>query len=146
MQAHGGNLLREVFHQFWRELKAQPDWTSPSAGILRFEVMVLAVCFHGRHKSEACLWLTMWNWRRIGGALAQPDSAKPYNRLCSQCWSSGMCGHSQGPDGGSWGCDGRMDERRAEEHHWLWRAARIFDEVAQQELEIDGPPDLSRTG
>ena len=82
VQAHGGELLREVFHQFWRELKAQPDWTAGSAGRFRYEVMVLAVDAHGRHRSEACLWLVLWNWRRIGGCLAQPDSAKPYTRLC----------------------------------------------------------------
>ena len=146
VQAQGGNCLREVYHQFWRELKAQPDWTAPSAGILRYEVMVLAVCVHGRHKSEACLWLAMWNWARLGGGFSLADSAKPYNRLCSQCWNTGMCGFSRCPQNDICGCDGRMASRRAEDNAQLWRAAKIFDEVAQQELELDGPPDFRSTG
>ena len=146
VRAHGGNLLREVFHQFWRELKAQPDWTLGSAGSFRNEVCVLAVDAHGRHRSEACLWLTMWNWRRLGGAVANPNAAKPYVRLCSQCWGSGMCGHTRCPHGDGDGCDARMMDRVAEAQPALWRSAQMFNEVAQQELELDMPPDLSRRG
>ena len=145
VRAHGGNLLREVFHQFWRELKAQPDWTAPSAGILRFEVMVLAVCVHGRHKSEACLWLTMWNWRRLGGAVGNPNAAKPYVRLCSQCWGD-VCGHYRCPNRDGDGCDARMMDRRESESTTLWRAAQLFNQVAQQELNLHAPPNLSRLG
>ena len=115
VEAHNGELLAEVFRQFWRELKAQPDWTAGSAGRFRMEVMVLAVDAHGRHRSEACLWLTMWNWRRLGGAVADPDSAKPYTRLCSQCWGRDMCGHDRCPDRSGDGCDARMMDRRETE-------------------------------
>ena len=106
---------------------------------------MLAVDAHGRHRSEACLWLTMWNWRRLGGAVSDPDSAKPYTRLCSQCWGS-VCGHDRCPDRSGDGCDARMMDRRESESMTLWRAAQLFNEVAQQDLEIAEPPDLSSTG
>ena len=145
VDAHGGDLLREVFSQFWRELKAQPNWTLRSAGRFRNEVMVLAVDAHGRHRSEACLWLTMWNWRRLGGAVANPNAAKPYVRLCSQCWGD-VCGHYRCPNRDGDGCDARMMDRVAEASQVLWRAAQLFNQVAEQELSLHEPPDLSRRG
>ena len=139
VEAQNGRCLQEVFRAFWRALGAQPNWSQAAtwgSGSARMQVMLLRFCANGHHRSEACLWLLMWNWFRIGGSLVNDHVAIPYLRLSREGHTSRRCGNGPCPDRSENGCDAWLIHRSPESAWFLRTAAQLFDDTVATELQI----------